>query len=384
VTIVTPLSVSGRFIVDANGERVRLAGVNWFGPHCDLGVAPGLDRVDRRALAETVARLGFNCVRFPFSLWMLRHRTAVPGSCLAANADLLGKTPLEVYDACVEALTAAGLVVIPNCHLLDRGWCCSNVDKNGLWFNDSWTADEFTSAWRNIATRYKADKLVAAMDIKNEPREAIVGGQTLKPSWGTGTSTDFAAMYEATGNAIHQIDPDALIICDGLSYGADLTGVAAHPVELNQPGKVVYGMHDYPWFHPAGQDRQAYLSQMDTNGGYLLREGIAPVWLGEFGIDQGRMANFGLGPPTEAGSAATGVWWGNIYAWLTQTDADWCWWGLNPAHARSTTPATGQLQSNWGDRAGEGILAADWTGVANPAVLELLQAIIPAYTGPGL
>jgi hypothetical protein len=66
----------------------------------------------------------------------------------------------------------------------------------------------------------------------------------------------------------------------------------------------------------------------------------------------------------------------NVYAWLSQTDADWCWWGLNPTHAKATTPATGKLQFNWGDRAGEGILAADWSGVANPAVLEILQAIM--------
>ena len=30
---------------------------------------------------------------------------------------------MQVYDACVEALTGAGLIVIPNCHMLDAGWC---------------------------------------------------------------------------------------------------------------------------------------------------------------------------------------------------------------------------------------------------------------------
>ena len=380
MTIQTPLSVKGRFIVDAKGKRIRLAGANWFGAHSDLGVAPGLDRVHRAALAETIAKLGFNSVRFPFSLWMLRQTAAVPDRCIAANTDLHGKTPLAVYDACVEALTAAGLIVIPNCHLLDAGWCCSSIDHNGLWFNDSWAAAEFTAAWQNIATRYKTNKLVAAMDIKNEPRPATVNGQTLTPSWGTGGNTDFAAMYTATGNAIHKIDPDVLIVCEGLKYAADLTGVAAHPVKLNVPAKVVYSMHDYPWFHPANQDRQAYTTQLNNAGGYLLstKTAAAPVWIGEFGIDQGGMANFGLGPAGQAGNAATGVWWGNIYAWLTQTDADWCWWGLNPTHAKSTTPGTGQFQFNQGDRAGEGILAADWTGVANPAVLDLLRAIIPA------
>ena len=60
--IAMPLSTLGRFIVDAHGRRVRLAGVNWYGFHEDLGVAPGLERTDRRALARLIAGLGFNSV----------------------------------------------------------------------------------------------------------------------------------------------------------------------------------------------------------------------------------------------------------------------------------------------------------------------------------
>ena len=45
-----PLSASGRYIVDAHGRRVRLAGVNWYGAHEDDGVASGLDRTDRVGL----------------------------------------------------------------------------------------------------------------------------------------------------------------------------------------------------------------------------------------------------------------------------------------------------------------------------------------------
>ena len=50
-----PLSTSGRYIVDARGRRVRLAGVNWYGAHEDDGVASGLERTDRHALARTIA-----------------------------------------------------------------------------------------------------------------------------------------------------------------------------------------------------------------------------------------------------------------------------------------------------------------------------------------
>ena len=105
MAIATPLSTNGRFIVDAHGKRVRLAGVNWYGASEDLGVPAGLDRTDRNTLAELIAAQGFNCVRFPFSLWMLDQITPVPQQYLAANPGLHGFTPIEVYDACVKALT---------------------------------------------------------------------------------------------------------------------------------------------------------------------------------------------------------------------------------------------------------------------------------------
>lgn len=384
MTIATPLSTRGRFIVDASGYRVRLAGVNWFGAHEDHGVPPGLDRVHRTALADTIADLGFNSVRFPFSVWMMDRTSAVPDKYLAANPDLRGSTPMQVFDACVAALTGAGLIVIPNCHMLFGGWCCADNDNNGLWYNDNWRAAKFTAAWQNIARRYASNPLVAAMDIKNEPRPATVGGKKLYPTWGTGGSTDLAAMYTATGNLIHQISPDVLIICEGLGYAADLTGVAAYPVRLARPGKVVYSLHDYPWYHSANQSQSAFFAQMEKAGGYLLSGGVAPVWIGEFGTDTGSLANFGLARSSRVGDAANGVWWANIHAWLAATDADWCWWGLNPTHAQGTTPVTNQLQYNWGDRAVNGLLTQDWRGVANLTVLDLLKAGIAPRTGPGV
>src|SRR5215472_5102785 len=97
------------------------------------------------------------------------------------------------------------------------------------------------------------------MEIMNEPRRTTVGWRVLTPTWGTMPKTDIAAMCATAGNLIHEISPHVLIICEGLSFAADLTGVARHPVRLEHPGKVVYSLHDYSWFHPQGQRRAAYL-----------------------------------------------------------------------------------------------------------------------------
>ena len=372
LAIATPLSTSGRYIVDAHGNRVKLAGVNWYGASEDMGVPVGLDLANRSTLAELIAAQGFNSVRFPFSLWMTEQTTMVPAQYLDANQDLIGSTPMQVYDACVEALTGAGLIVIPNCHTLDPGWCCADDDEQGLWFNDRWPAGRFFAAWQQLAARYRSNPLVAGMDIMNEPRRSRVGRRILTPAWGSGRTTDLAAMYTMAGNLIHEVSPDVLIICEAPGYAADLAGVARHPVRLERPGKVVYSLHDYSWFHPREQPRAAYLEQMHRAGGYLLSERIAPLWIGEFGIGTGSLAGF------------SGVWWNNFEAWLTENDVDWCWWALNGTQPRGTVPVVGRHRSRWGDGEGFGLLAPDWRGVANPQVMDILRAIILPRTGPGV
>jgi len=349
--------------------------VNWYGASEDMGVPAGLDRIDRGTLAGLIAAQGFNSVRLPFSVWMTEQTAPVPQQVLAANPDLDGKTPLEVYDACVKALTDHGLIVIPNCHLLDFGWCCTDVDTNGLWFNDRFPAQKFTAAWQAIAKRYATNPLVAAMDVKNEPRSAKVGGQVLKPAWGTGGQTDFAAMYTSVGNMIHQFAPDALIICEGLAYASDLTGVHNHPVRLTKPNKVVYSMHDYHWFHTdAHQTQAAYIAAMTQKGGYLLANKTAPLWIGEFGRVAAAPAPGTQGPEP---------WWGNIQAWLAEADIDWCWWALNPTHGQASTPGGGGLVAHAsGTSEPFGLLTPDWSGVGFPGIVTSLKAIMEPRTGP--
>lgn len=375
MAIAAPLSAQGRYIVDAHGHRVRLAGVNWYGASEDAGVPAGLDCAHRNALAELIAAQGFNSVRLPFSVWMTRQTAPVEDMYLLQNPDLRGSTPLQVYDACVKALTEQGLIVIPNCHLLDYGWCCNETDTNGLWFNDRFQAAMFTAAWQEIARRYAGNPLVAAMDIKNEPRHATLAAGRLTPAWGGGSDTDFAAMYAAVGNLIHQIDPHPLIICEGLSYATDLTAIGGHQVTLAQPGKVVYSMHEYSWSgHPAGQTQAAYFEQMATRAGYLLAQNIAPVWVGEFGDTATALSAAGGG----------GGWWSNLRAWLAESDVDWCWWALNPVHGQASTPGTSQIQYYWGAPEPYGLLTPDWTAVAYPDVVAMLTAVMAPRTGPGI
>ena len=126
-------------------------------------------------------------------------------------------------------------------------------------------------------------------------------------------------MYTTAGNLIHEVNPDLLIICEGLKYAGDLTSVASHPVRLERADKVVYSMHDYSWFHPKGQPQAAYIEEWNERRWVPPRAGeLAPLWIGEFGTDTGSLANFGLDPTSQVGNAGNGLWWNNFKAWVTE------------------------------------------------------------------
>lgn len=74
-----PLSTSGRWIVDRDGHRVKLACVNWAGAEVEDGVVGGLHLRSAESIAKTFREMGFNCVRFPWSVWMAARRRSTPG-----------------------------------------------------------------------------------------------------------------------------------------------------------------------------------------------------------------------------------------------------------------------------------------------------------------
>jgi len=71
-----PLRTESRWVVDAHGERFKLAGVNWYGAESATLVPDGLALRHRSDLAKLVRTLGFNSVRIP---WVQRARRNEPG-----------------------------------------------------------------------------------------------------------------------------------------------------------------------------------------------------------------------------------------------------------------------------------------------------------------
>lgn len=80
-------------------------------------VVNGLDKQPLQFIADKIASLGFNCVRLVNSLDVIYKNPVIDPERLTANADLVGKTAMEIHDQVVEALTNANLMVIINNHV---------------------------------------------------------------------------------------------------------------------------------------------------------------------------------------------------------------------------------------------------------------------------
>lgn len=364
-----PLRTSGASILGADGTPVRLAGVNWGGAQQDECVPYGLDKLHRNVISGRILSMGLNHIRVPFATGTVmtnagQVKTApAPLSRLGANPDLQGLSPWEILEVVVTDATAAGLYVILNSHLSFPGWCCADEDNNGLWYNDNWPASTFFACWDLIAQRFAGNPMVG-YDIRNEPRNATIGGVTRSPSWGNGGNADFRLMYQQAIDKIRARDADCLCFCEGLSYAGDLSGWKNAPVGR---GNTVASLHDYSWFHPAGQTQAQYEAQMDTRGGYLVQQGIAPLWIGEFGANT----------DTSLAQMQSG-WLPRFLAYAAKRGLHWCWWELSATAVKGTQPATNKIVMQPGQREAFSLLAGqDWDGTQTD-LLAMLAPVMPS------
>ncbi|MFF4233329.1 glycoside hydrolase family 5 protein [Streptomyces sp. NPDC001820] len=357
-----PLSTRGRYVVDADGNRFKLKSGNWHGASgtwTGSGSADdpannhageksdrmplGLDRAPMSEIVAGFRELGLNSVRLPFSNEMVHDTRPVADASLAANPQLKGKTPLQVYDATVKALTDAGLAVILNNHTNTTRWCCG-VDGNERW-NASRSTENWESDWLFMARRYRDNPRVVGADLYNEVRRSILDD----PNWGLGDRHDWFAASQHLGDRILQeANPDLLVIVEGINWtGIPVDGLpherpTLEPVQrlshtLVRSGKLVYSAHFYDYTGPnhtgatgTGEtsdpryrdfSRSELYDVLRRQAFYVAsqadRHFTAPVWISEFGV----------GGREETG-AKQRAWFQNFVDFLIETDADFAYWPL--------------------------------------------------------
>jgi hypothetical protein len=69
-----PLKTSSRWIVNQNGQRVKLACLNWVS-HLDAVVAEGLSKKPVGVISYGIKSMGFNCVRLTWPILLLTNET---------------------------------------------------------------------------------------------------------------------------------------------------------------------------------------------------------------------------------------------------------------------------------------------------------------------
>ncbi len=283
------LSTSGNQIVDSAGNPVRITGINWFGFETGNHVFHGLWARGYQSALDQIKTLGFNTLRIPYSNAMLRAGAATSSINFALNPDLQGLTPLQCLDKIIDYCGQIGLRIFLDRHSANAdGYLNENV-----WFiggDAYYTEQRWIDDWVMLATRYAGNPTVIGADLFNEPKRTA--------TWGNSTPlTDWNKAAERCGNAIQAVNPNWLIIVEGVEqsggqsywWGGNLMGVATLPVTLNMPNKLVYSIHDYPasvsaqtWFS-TGNYPQTLGGVWDSYWGYVFKNNTAPIIVGEFG-----------------------------------------------------------------------------------------------------
>jgi len=324
------LHTCGNRLYDSQGREVRITGINWFGMETGDHAPGGLNERNWQDVLDQIASLGYNTIRIPYSNEALDPNSRVGGIDPQLNPDLVGLSGLQMLDRLVQGARDRGLKIV-----LDRHKPTA-YDSPELWYTEQVPESRWIADWRMLAARYAGNDTVIGFDLSNEPRGAA--------SWGTGdVATDWRLAAERAGNAILDVNPYLLIFVEGIEHyngekfwwGGDLQGVRSAPVRLKVSDRIVYSPHDYgpevsgqPWFwDPRFPSNMP--AEWDRRWGYIQKEGLAPVVVGEFG---GR----------SLGSDADGAWQRALLAYLRENEMGFLVWSLNP-----NWDVGGVLESDW-------------------------------------
>jgi len=334
------LHTDGSRIVTSTGSEFTIKATSWFGLETQNCALHGLWQIPLDQGLGRIAGWGFNTIRIPFSSECL----AATGSNSIneqANPGLAALSPLELLDRIVARADAHGLKVILDRHRPDSG------GQSELWYTAQYSEQRWIEDWEMLAERYREDPTVIGVDLHNEPHGSAC--------WGCGDpARDWSAAATRAGNAVLAVNPHLLIIVEGVEreadgsttwWGGGLRGVADHPVVLDVPNRVVYSPHDYPatvwnqsWFGAA--DYPANLPGVwERNWGYIQTQGIAPVWLGEFG--------------TKLETDSDRQWLASLVDYLGEKRIGFSYWSFNPNSGDTgglvkddwTTPQTEKLRA---------------------------------------
>jgi len=331
------LHTDGALIRDQSGQEVILTGLNWFGLETDNLAPHGIWARSYKSMLDQIVQTGFNCLRLPFSNELFDPKLTPNGIDFSQNPDLKGLNGLEIMDTIIVEAGKRQLKIILDQH---RPTTDSQSD---LWYTVELTTEEWTSQWQALARRYLGNDAVIGADLHNEPSGPA--------TWGSNDAkTDWAAAAQTCANAIHEVNPYWLIFVEGVEkiedqfgnvmdwtwQGGELVNARVRPINLKVPNRLVYSAHDYgPSVYKQGWFSDPTFPKnlpgfWDFHWGFLLKQGVAPVWIGEFG-----------GP--SVGDDAEGIWQRAIVDYMKTNKMHYTYWALNA----NSADTGGLLEPDW-------------------------------------
>ena len=307
------LHTSGSQIVDSNGKVVRLTGINWFGFETNPRGLGGLQAVNWMETFDMLTAKGFNLLRLPLSLqivrgWMAGSDPVVEFVDGKINPTIDGVTSLKLLDHVVDYCKVVGMKIMFDMHTL----VTTDIQKK-VWYNSTYSVADFQSAWEWLASRYKNDDTIVAMDLFNEPHgQSWVDGSSGAKWDGSNDANNWRKAAADVALKILAKNPNLLVMVQGVEctpveggnysstdkyqyicnwWGGNLREARNYPVNLgNYQDQLVYSPHDYgpdiyvqPWFQGSFNMNSLYSDCWLPNWYYLVEEDIAPVLIGEWG-----------------------------------------------------------------------------------------------------
>lgn len=266
------LTVKDGYIVNENGEKVVLKGVNlgnwllwetWMGFVAEYTedwayydtLQVLLDRFGEEKTAEIVKtfednfiteediaqieKLGFNCVRVPF--WYRNFMTEDLVWLAENHNDNKG---FQKLDWLISTCEKYGIYVMLDLHGAPGGQsknhCTGKAGRNELYENET-MMNAAVDLWRAISERYKDNKTVCAYDLLNEPQNN--GGYDGNYNWAAESEDAVSRTnkaYDTLYKAIREIDKNHIISFEGVWS----TTVLPNPKEMGYEN-MLYQLHLY-------------------------------------------------------------------------------------------------------------------------------------------